>query len=122
MAKVTQVKTSDFPECCKMFVIHGFGGGHGPFGESYENECIDPDVLDKELMKYENRYSQYTGLVATLSHPQQERIGHVFRKRSWRCVFANRGNKTNSRKLYMYFYDCSKQFKKEVKPTFKKAS
>lgn len=98
MADVTQM-----PDCCAFIIVHGFKGGH-PGADP--DACLSPQETGKYLKKTEQSYyNKRSGLIATLSEPQEERIGKVFRDRKWKAIVNGQMNPRTGRKVWMYMRD-----------------
>lgn len=93
--------TTEFPDCCGLIILNKFRGGH-PGAD--EDDCLSEEKTDEFLEKNEKEYfNQRAGLIAVLSEPQNERIGHVFLKRKWELTLNGIMNPRTGTKIYMYY-------------------
>lgn len=104
----------EFPDCCGLFIINRFRGGH-PGADP--NSCMTETAVNKFLSGTEKEhYGTRAGLVAVLSEPQNDRIGKVFLSRKWKLLLDGTSNPRSGVKLYVYFRDLnpSKQREKRI--------
>lgn len=94
---------AQFPDCCGVIIISGFGGGHP---NSNPSNCVTSTACNDFLEIQEKKhYNARAGLIVILSGPQNDQIGKVFVERKWKLVVDGINNARNDRKLFIYFRD-----------------
>ena len=98
MANATQM-----PDCCGLIVLNGFKGGHPG---SNPEDCLSEKDCDTFLSDSEKKFfNARCGLLATLSEPQNDRLGKVFLKRKWEVLLNGKNNPRTGVRLWMYYRD-----------------
>lgn len=101
----------EFPDCCGLIIINKFKGGHPG---SDVDDCATPEQANQYLEQQEKaNFKSRAGLVAVLSQPQQDRLGHVFEKRLWKLILKGVDNPRTNNKIYMYFRELTFTEKRE---------
>lgn len=97
------MKASEFPDCCGIIVLSGFGNTM----VAHDNTNYSQKEIDDYLSRSEISYKLKAFLIATLNQDQKNKIGEVFEKKGWEMV-GDSYHPIHDSQIYIYIKKLNK--------------
>ena len=115
-SNIMAIESDEFPMCCGITVIHGFGwdGTHRYHNEG--TEYYEEGASDAQIRQAIIRYRRLRALaLIAINNKQYEKFGHVLKERKLKLTLVTKQYHPSHRSyIYLYMYKGNKKPKKRT--------